>query len=351
LKPPHKRKGSKNLVTQKEIAELAGVSRGTVDRVLNNRSEVSPAIQERVLKIADTLNYKPNRAAKSLVLQQKNLKFGCLIVQSENPFFKELIDGIEHKAKELESYRIQVLIHRSPLSANKLIEMIDELLEMNINGLIVQPSMERVVADKLKMVADMHIPIVTLNGDAIGFEHCYVGNDFYICGKTAANLLDLITGGTCKIGVITGFHNASSHADRINGFKDYIKERPDMQIITTSENLDDELISYDITKEMLSNHPEINALFITAGGVYGACRALKMSPDYQRIRVVSFDDIPTTKDLVKDGTISGTICQQPFRQGVLALEMLFDHFLDPTKPIESKKFTDIQIKLKSNIDV
>lgn len=339
------------MVTQKEIAELAGVSRGTVDRVLNNRSEVNPEIQERVMKIANMLNYKPNRAAKSLVLQQKNLKFGCLIVQSENPFFKELIDGIEHKAKELESYRIQVLIQRSPLSANKLIEMINELLAMNINGLIIQPSMEKVVADKLKMVADMHIPIVTLNGDSFGFEHSYVGCDFYICGKTAANLLDLITGGTCKIGVITGYHNASSHADRTNGFKDYILERPNMQIVTTVENRDDDFISYNKTEEMLRNHPEINALFISAGGVYGACRAIKMNPDFHRIRVVSFDDVPTTKDLVKDGTISGTICQQPFRQGELALDVLFDHFLDPTKPKKSKIFTDIQIKLKSNIDV
>lgn len=342
------------MVSQKKIAELAGVSRGTVDRVLNNRSDVSPEVQERVMQIANALKYKPNRAAKSLVLQQKNLKIGCILGEEENPFYIQLIEGIEQKAKELEPYGVQVVIHRATYinsNANRFVEKIDELLDANINGLIIQPFMDSFVIDKLKLIAESQIPIVALNTNESGFEHCYVGNDFYVCGKTAANLLDLITGGICKVGIITGFLNTSSHADRVRGIIDYIDEKPNMEIVSTIENQDDDFISFSKTETMLRNHSDIDALIITAGGVYGACRALKMTPDYNRIRVVSFDDVPTTKALIKDGTILGTICQQPVRQGALALEALFDYFIDPSKFIERKIYTDIQIKLKANIDM
>jgi LacI family transcriptional regulator len=340
----------KKLITQKKIAELVGVSRGTVDRVLNNRGEVNLKTREKVLEIANMMGYTPNLAGKSLVLQQKNLKIGCIIIQSDNPFFSELVQGIENKTKELEGYGIEIILCRVPPSVNKQIQKIDEFLEQNINGLIIQPLVDNCITDKLKMIADKHIFIVTLNSDISGFEHCYVGNDYNLCGKIAANLLDLITTGTCNIGIMTGFFNAQSHFDRINGFQEYIKERPNMRIVLSEENYDDDFESFSKTEKMLKEHPEIDALFLSAGGVYGACRALKKVPDYNRIRVISFDDVPTTKELVKDGTILGTICQQPIRQGELAIEALFNHFLGQAKPITSKLYTDVQIKLKSNID-
>ena len=62
------------MATIKEIAELAGVSRGTVDRVLNNRGAVNPKTARKVLEIAQALDYKPNRAGIVLAAQKKNLK-------------------------------------------------------------------------------------------------------------------------------------------------------------------------------------------------------------------------------------------------------------------------------------
>ena len=85
------------MITQKQIAELAGVSRGTVDRVLNRRGEVSEDTKNKVLTIVKALNYKPNRAGKSLVISQKNIKIGCIMIQADNPFYTELNQGIQKK--------------------------------------------------------------------------------------------------------------------------------------------------------------------------------------------------------------------------------------------------------------
>ncbi len=58
----------------KDIAELAGVSRGTVDRVLNNRSGVSPQTAEKIKEIAKALDYRPNKAGLALAAQRKRIR-------------------------------------------------------------------------------------------------------------------------------------------------------------------------------------------------------------------------------------------------------------------------------------
>ena len=75
------------MATIKEIAALAGVSRGTVDRVLNDRGAVNPETAEKIRKIAKELDYKPNRAGLVLAAQKKRLKLGVILFSTGNPFF------------------------------------------------------------------------------------------------------------------------------------------------------------------------------------------------------------------------------------------------------------------------
>ena len=74
------------MITTKEIAELAGVSRGTVDRVLHNRGHVNESTKVRIHEIVKRLDYKPNLAGRSLVNKQKNWKVGCIIVKANTRF-------------------------------------------------------------------------------------------------------------------------------------------------------------------------------------------------------------------------------------------------------------------------
>ena len=89
------------MATIKQIAEMAGVSRGTVDRVLNNRGSVNANTAARVREIAEKLNYKPNKAGLMLAAQKKNLKIGVILFPDSNPFFSEVLEGVNAKAKEL----------------------------------------------------------------------------------------------------------------------------------------------------------------------------------------------------------------------------------------------------------
>ena len=92
------------MATIKEIAALAGVSRGTVDRVLNHRGAVSPQTAEKILEIARSLDYRPNKAGIVLAAQKRKLKLGVVLLGRGNPFYEDVLLGIREKASELESY-------------------------------------------------------------------------------------------------------------------------------------------------------------------------------------------------------------------------------------------------------
>jgi LacI family transcriptional regulator len=340
------------MVTSKKIADMAGVSRGTVDRVLNNRGDVSAATRQKVLEIVELLNYKPNRAGKILVSQQKKIKMGCIIIDAANPFYDELFRGVYLKVEEYSSWGIEVIVRRVAFESSAQCACIDEFLGMGINGLMIQPVNEVTLALKLRDLTEVGIPVVTTNTSVDDLTPlCHVANDFFVYGKTAANLLEMVTNGVCDIGIVTGFHNAQSHTDRIRGFEEYIHNLPGMRIVSIEENLDNDAESFRITHAMLQEHPNISALFLVAGGVDGACRALKTFPHHKQITVVSFDDLPPPKVHVLDGTIQATICQQPVLQGTMSLEVLFNYLIDKKMPPENRICADIQIKVKANIDV
>ncbi len=338
------------MVTQSKIAELAGVSRSTVERVLNNRGDVNSTTREKVMEIARLLDYHPNRAGQTLAIRRKNLIIGCIIIDAVNQFYMELNKGIEEMAREYQSYGVKVLVRKALFNEEEQLRRIDELLEENINALVIQPVDNGPVIEKLRELDESGIPIVTLNTDISDQIHqlCYVGNDFYLCGMTAANILYLVTGGVCKIGIVNGFADAKAHYDRIEGFREFIGGYPEMRLTDIVENQDDELESYHVTKTMLEKHPEIDAVFIVAGGVQGACRAIKEFGE-RKISVISFDDLPETKKLVKEGVIAATICQQPVRQSKKAMSVLFDYFVEGKRPEKNRFYTDILIKVKANI--
>ena len=95
-------------VTIKDIALEAGVSRGTVDRVLHNRSGVNPEVAKKVRKIADRLGFIPNKAGKILAARKQPITFAYLLPASARPFFDKVISGIKRAQKELSDYGVTV---------------------------------------------------------------------------------------------------------------------------------------------------------------------------------------------------------------------------------------------------
>ena len=339
------------MATIKEIAALAGVSRGTVDRVLNNRGSVKPETEEKIKEIAKALDYKPNRAGLVLAAQKKKLKIGVLLPSPENIFFIDVEEGVREKAEELSGYNCTVLIKHFPYGVEAQLKAIDMLVSENVNGIALVPYNDVRIRDKINELFELGIPAVTLNTDLQESHRiAYVGSHYNKSGRTAAGLMNLMTHGPLHLGIITGSPNILCHTERIAGFTDALTQTGrNFTITAIVENHDDEFESYEKTIELLQNHTEINALFFAAGGVYGGCRAVTSLGLAGKIRIISFDNERPTKEQVENGVIAATICQQPKLQGSKPLDILFSYLTAGQMPEKEYFYVDVDIRIRENI--
>lgn len=339
------------MATIKEIAALAGVSRGTVDRVLNNRGSVNPATAEKINEIAKALDYKPNKAGLALAAQKKKIKLGVILFSTDNPFFADVLKGVNEKTKDLAGYNCNVLVKQIPINVDAQLNAIDELIQEDVNGIALAPQNDDRIRIRINELFEQGIPVVTLNTDIENSTRiAYVGSNYTKSGRTAAGLLRLMTHGDVRIGIITGSSDILCHTERIAGFTDALKPYHEhMHIISVAETQDDEIASYEQTARLLNEHPEINALFFAAGGVYGGCRAITSLGLAGKLRVVAFDKAETTEQFLQDGVLSAVICQQPHIQGKKPLDLLFHYLTSGELPDREYYYTAVDIRILENI--
>ncbi len=339
------------MATIKEIAALAGVSRGTVDRVLNNRGSVNPATAEKINEIAKALDYKPNKAGLALAAQKKKIKLGVILFSTDNPFFADVLKGVNEKAGDLAGYNCSVLVKQIPINVDAQLDAIDELLREDVNGIALAPQNDDRIRIRINELSEQGIPVVTLNTDIENSTRiAYVGSNYTRSGRTAAGLLRLMTHGDVRIGIITGSSDILCHTQRIAGFTDALKPYQEhMHIISIKETQDDEIASYEQTARLLNEHPEINALFFAAGGVYGGCRAIASLGLAGKLCVVAFDKAETTEQFLRDGILSAVICQQPRIQGKKPLDLLFHYLTSGELPDREYHYTAVDIRILENI--
>lgn len=336
------------MATIKEIADLAGVSRGTVDRVLNNRGSVNPQTEEKIREIAKALNYRPNKAGLALAAQKKKYKIGVILFSKDNPFFDEVSDGVKAKAKELKDYGITTITKRVDFDLKAQLNAIDELIAEGIHGLMLAPYNDTAISKKIDQLVDAGIPVVCVNTDISGSKRlAYVGSDYYKGGAIVAGLFSLMKEGQIRLGIVTGSGNVLCHSERIRGLSETIvSQHLDIEISQITENHDDEFESYNLTTQLLADNPDINAIFFVAAGVAGGCKACQESG--RPLKIITFDDVPTTLQLLKSGVISATISQQPYRQGSKSLDILFDYLTTGASPKDELNLVDHIIKIRQN---
>ena len=339
------------MATIKEIAELAGVSRGTVDRVLNNRGSVNAKTAEKILEIAKALDYKPNKAGLTLAAQKKRLKLGIILFGNGNPFFDDVMRGVHYQEEKLAGYNCTFLIRQTSYNLQEQLNAIDELLSQEIHGIVLTPYNAPEIVKKINDLYDMGIPVVTANTDIPNSKRiAYVGSNDFLSGKTAGGLMGLMTQGEIFAGIILGSEKILCHTDRVAGFHSCIKEKyPHINIVSTLQNQDDEVESFHVTETLLKAHSEINALYFAAGGVYGGCKAVLAQNRQGSLTIITHDKVETTRDFVKDGIISATICQQPFVQGSKSIDILFNYLATGEAPEKKLNYVTVDIRIAENI--
>lgn len=340
-------------VTIKQIAEAADVSRGTVDKVINNRIGVSDEVKERVQRITKELGYKPNIIGKALSLQNRPIIIGIIIPSKKNPFYEEIMAGIHRAHKEFKDFGLHVETRvMESLEETEQAKLLAELKAENVAGVALPVIEGSLVREQLIKLIENKIEVITFNSDMVGIRKlCFVGQDLPKSGRVAAGLMAKLLNGTGKVAIITGSFHMLAHNQRIAGFQDLIYEQhPNIDIVRTIECLDDDEVAYEKTVALFKERKDIDGIYITAAGIKGIGKAIRASKR-ETIKVVSFDLVSDTISLLEDGIIDFTITQEPFMQGYLPIKIFFDYFFKDKKPKTTFAKTNINIIIKENLDM
>ena len=335
---------------QKDIAALAGVSRGTVDRVINNRGNVKPEIEQQIRKLLQEVEYRPNKAGKALAAIRNPIKIGVILASEGNPFFDDVLTGIRAAAAEYGDFGLEVLLKTARgYDVAEQLRLIRGLREAGINGLAIAPINDPAVVAAINEASEAGIKVISLNQDVIGSKRiCYIGSDYNKCGEIAAGLLGLLRE-DAKVAIITGSRRMMGHDQRIRGFAHVAEQRyPRMQIVAVAENNDDEEQSYQAVKKILTGGVDVNAFFFAAAGIAGGIRAVRDTVGAPML-TITVDNTPEICRLLKEGWIKATIGQQPISQGYRAIETFYKILANGEEPAGEFLYVNNEIYIRENV--
>ncbi len=338
-------------MTIREIALMCGVSRGTVDRVINGRGKVHPETEKRILEALEKAGYQKNILGRALTVRKTSPLISVIVSSEGNPFFHDVLEGIRKAESELKDYGVIVKV--VPMRGYKKLKQLELIksVEEETAALVLQPINDKLIIDKVNELAQQGLPTIAINSDIQGSKRlCYVGSDYEKGGKTAAGIVRLATGGKATLGIITGVESVLGHRQRLDGFVAQILSAcPGIRIAGMAAAQDDENMAYEATLELLQAHAQIDTLMVIAAGMEGVCRGVKEMGKETKISVFGFDHTPAVGQGMEDGLVKAVVCQQPFEQGYRSVKTAFDWILTGSVPGE-KIIMENQIRIIENLN-
>lgn len=337
--------------TIKMIAERAGVSRGTVDRVLNNRPYVKKDIAERVLQVIQELNYTPNAAAKALK-SKKNVRIAVIMPPRKNKLFEGMAYGILNAQHEYEAFGVSVeLLEMKEDSIEEQVRLLEKVEGGGYDGVAVAPLDAISVKRAVKRIIASGIPLSTFLSDIRGVDRlCFVGPDNRACGRVAAQLMDTCVGeGSVLIAI--GKRNISANVMRAEHFKKHMaKLNPGIVVEEDFETFESDEMAYKLCWDMFGRYPNTAGIFVIGEGLDGICKFLGETGRAGAVKVVCTDFIGNTAKLMKEGLVKFAIGQQPFVQGYYPAKILAEHLINGVKLKKHHIYTHINIETSETID-
>lgn len=326
------------MATIKDVAKHAQVSTSTVSHVLNKTRYVSEDITARVMSAVETLNYAPSALARSLKLKNTRT-FGMLVTTSTNPFFAEVVKGVERRCYE-EGYSL--LLCHTEGNLERLRFNIDMLLQKRVDGLLL---MSDEISHHPLDIFSRHkaVPTVVLDSSITSFPADTIQDNSLHGGYLATQ--HLIEKGHVKIGCITGPLDKQVAIKRLAGYKKAMQEA-NLDINENwiaSGNFECEGGKHAF--ETIINTGDMpTALFVCndmmAMGVINTANKHSLSVP-QDLSIVGYDNIKLSEYISPSLT---TIHQPKFNLGKTAFDTLLDQ-------IQGQREGNIEIQLEPRIVV
>jgi len=341
------------MATIKEIAVLANVSIGTVDRVLHNRGRVSTDTKKKIEKIIKDLKYKPNLVARQLKLS-KDYTFGVLMpeLHQDSHYWEKPALGIYRAKQELENQKISIkFYHFNRYSETSFIEKSYHVLKEHIDGLLITPILIQPAKELIHKIPK-DIPYVFFDSDIPDSNRLtFIGQDAYRSGRLAAKLMRLMTMKGGSIAIIRILPEDYHIDQRIKGFLDYYGENGNKNTVKLYEWKEQrDLSSIDsVSRNILKDQTDLQGIFVTNALTYLIASYLQRHLKSNHIRIIGYDLIKENVEYLKSGFIDFLINQFSIDQGYQGIYSLYKHLV-LKQDVDDAIMMPINVVMSENID-
>jgi LacI family transcriptional regulator len=331
-------------MTVTEIAKRAGVSIGTVDRVLHDRGRVAPATRDKIRMIIEETGFHPNPLARHL---QRNTEYriGFLVpeLELESRYWDMIYRGFLSAAEELSafSFKIEPFTFVRPDRAS-LADAFDRMVASNCCAWIIAPVMQDETLVLLAETGDS-VPYVFIDSSLPGAHPLStVAQDPFKGGYLAGRLMDLLCvcpeaaapiTGPREYAVISPYTEAFNLNERTRGFRSWFEGREGVRIIEAVVPEENAGTMHTALDALLGANPGIRGIFVVSAAGHKVAayfknrssreRSALMRNDSNRISLIGYDLVSENVECLRDGLIDCLISQRPQEQARFVMQRLY----------------------------
>jgi LacI family transcriptional regulator len=351
---------SKSNIRIIDIARMAEVSVGTVDRILHNRGHVSEDKRLRVEKVLKEINYKPNMVARFLA-SKKKYTFAAIIPSFTPGSYWELAsEGIDRAVNELSKFNVDIkYFYFDQYDKQSFLEASESLMNNKFDGVIIATLMGEYVIELSEKLNDNDTPYIYIDSNILGQNNlAYFGGDSFTSGQVAAKLLlNEIGNDACIFFAHIKLKYTETSVQmkaRESGFMHYLKENGCTNKIYHVElDPDKQQESIRILESFLEEHHKTEKIggIVLNSRIYELVKLVdNVKPDLKKnVKLIGHDAIDSNAKALKENKVAYLLSQRPDQQGYNSLMALGNYKLF-NQELFKDNYMPIDILIKENID-
>lgn len=324
-------------VTITSLSKMLGVSISTVNKALNGKSGVSEEKRQEIIRTAKEMGYKANRVASSLA--RRKLKIGVVLPDNWPQYHDRIREGIYDKFLYLSDYNIvgvsKFYSASLPDCDDQVSKHFESLHKEGVNAIIFCPGSYHRYDAAMHCAERYGIPVVVIG---IEFSNLIclskIEVDANLSGRIAAEYLESILPSNSDVGIVIGSRDTPPHAEKLNAFTQRINAGKKLILCGTVEVRDNDDAAYLLTKEILLHFPHLRGLYASTGIIDGVYNAVVDCDRSKTVKIIATDIYPKIREHMDAGIVVATIYQNTYKQGTLAVQLLFDFLTEAQQPKE-----------------
>ena len=340
----------------KDVAELAGGSVGTVDRVIHNRPNVSKTAREKVEKALKEMDYHPNMYASALAYNKK-YNFDFIIPKHESEaYWEEIEEGAMSACEHRRDFNINMkMMYYNRFDKNTFVQVTEQCLKDQPDGVIIVPTTLDVTREFTDILHDQDIPFILLDSYMPDLKPLsFYGQDSFFSGYFAGRMLMLLAAKENEIMLMKQMKNGNvaskQQENRETGFRHYMRDHfPEVKITEVNLPLNEEREQYDdILDTFFKEHPHVHHCITFNSKAHLVGEFLQKS-NRRNVQIMGYDMVNKNAECVKQGSISFLIAQHAYMQGFSCIETLFEAIV-LKKEVTPINYMPIEILTKENVN-